>query len=174
VGARQHHHASVLQLRAIRSGTDPALGLHTLCTRRGLPTWYRRVTTWMGFFMAFWVKDRSRLSRKRDGRGGVGAAHARDLCVLSSGVVRRTFALGACIGASSFWRTWRPHAHHFSADSLFRLLFRSKPKSHKHDKKFVPHCIVWQSLLFCLNINRNQEFIRDEETNSTPPYIPTD
>ena len=56
----------------------------------------------------------------------------------TSGVVRRTFALGA----SSFWRTWRPHAHHFSADSLFHGLpmcsvFRSEPKSHKHDKKFV-------------------------------------
>ena len=36
----------------------------------------------------------------------------------TSGVVRRTFALGA----SSFWRTWRPHAHHFSADSLFHGL----------------------------------------------------
>ena len=55
----------------------------------------------------------------------------------TSGVVRRTFALGA----SSFWRTWRPHAHHFSADSLFHGLpmcsvFRSKPKSHKHDTAF--------------------------------------
>ena len=64
-----------------------------------------------------------------EGRGG-----ART----TSGVVRRTFALGA----SSFWRTWRPHAHHFSADSLFHGLpmcsvFRSKPKSHKHHKKFV-------------------------------------
>jgi hypothetical protein len=52
----------------------------------------------------------------------------------TSGVVRRTFALGA----SSFWRTWRPHAHHFCADLLFHGLpmcsvFRSKPKSHKHD-----------------------------------------
>jgi hypothetical protein len=26
------------------------------------------------------------------------------------------------LGASSFWRTWRPHAHHFSADSLFHGL----------------------------------------------------
>jgi len=48
----------------------------------------------------------------------------------TSGVVRRTFALGA----SSFWRKWRPHAHHFSADSLFHGLpmcsvFRSNQKA---------------------------------------------
>ena len=33
----------------------------------------------------------------------------------TSGVVKRTSALGA----GSFWRTWRPHSHHFFADSLF-------------------------------------------------------
>ena len=33
----------------------------------------------------------------------------------TSGVVKRTSALGA----GSFWRTWRPHSHHFFAESLF-------------------------------------------------------
>jgi len=87
------------------------------------------------------------------------------------GVVRRTFALGA----SSFWRTWRPHAHHFSADSLFHglptcLVFRSKPKAtstisiylslsiyvylsiylsiflQARQTSSFPHCILWLSL----------------------------
>ena len=30
--------------------------------------------------------------------------------------------LRAALGASSFWRTWRPCAHHISADSLFHGL----------------------------------------------------
>ena len=45
------------------------------------------------------------------------------------------------LGASSFWRTWRPHAHHFSTDSLFHGLpmfcsvFRSTPKKKQSKKK---------------------------------------
>ena len=74
----------------------------------------------------------------------------------TSGVVRRTVALGE----SSFWRTWRPHAQHFSADSLFHGLpmcsvFRSEPKSHKHDQNFVSslHSLSITFFLF-LNVGR--------------------
>jgi hypothetical protein len=87
----------------------------------------------------------------------------------TSGVVRRTFALGA----SSFWRTWRPHAHHFSADSLFHGLpmcsvFReANQKATSTTKSSFPHCILISlalaSFFFAL------EFIR-EQTNTTPPY----
>jgi len=52
-----------------------------------------------------------------------------DVSRTASWLVRRTFALGA----SSFWRTWRPHAHHFSADSLFHGL---------------PMCSVFRSVAF--------------------------
>ena len=68
---------------------------------------------------------------------------------------RRTFALGA----SSFWRTWRPYAHHFSADSLFHGLpmcsvFRSEPKSHKHDKSscFLTAFSVNHFLCVCVHM----------------------
>jgi len=134
------------------------------------------VPTRIGFFMAFWVKDRSRLSRKRDGRGGIGAAHARPVvCVLWRRGAHLAFALGAyrsVIGASSFWRTWRPHAHHFSADSLFRFqtVFRSKPKSHKHDKKVRSslHCLAITFL--CLNI---KSLFEKKPTVHHPIYLRT-
>jgi hypothetical protein len=82
------------------------------------------------------------------------------VCV--SGVVRRTFALGA----SSFWRTWRPHAHHFSADSLFHvrlahvLISFQKPTKKRHiphklgartKSSHFPHCILSGYHFFFLN-----------------------
>jgi hypothetical protein len=70
----------------------------------------------------------------------------------TSGVMRRTFTLGA----SSDWRTWRPRAHHFSADSLFHGFCpcaqssEAKQKSHKHDKKFVSSLHVHSlAITFC-------------------------
>ena len=86
-----------------------------------------------------------------------------------SGVVRRTFALRA----SSFWRTWRPHAHHFSADSLFHGLpmcsvFRSKPKSHKHEKKFVS-----SAFLTAFSDSGSRSFFFGLEAPCAAPTLPT-
>jgi hypothetical protein len=99
----------------------------------------------------------SRLKLKRFPlRQALGNHHAWTVCVQPDSLFTHR-RMGTSFCAHDLWRraahlrarselllahTWRPHAHHFSADSLFHGLpmcsvFRSKPKSHKHDKTFV-------------------------------------